>query len=248
MNRPRGVRPCMRKLSHGFSLVELSIVLIVIGILASSAVAPLSTTLQQARYKQNREQLRSIKEAMHGYLISTGRLPCPVSITEGDFASDSKKPICSTGHGGLPAAELGIMGAQSSTGAMLDAWGQPYAYAVSLADHDTLGDNGIADWLNAGEPAAVGVSNLTADLQLCRQPASSRCAARDLVASQIVWVVLSLGQINSGKGLEQENRDNDLIFSPGVFSSHPENPFDDQMIWAARSEAVYWLLKTNWLP
>lgn len=233
---------------HGFSLVELSIVLVIVGTLAGSVVIPLSSSIRQSHYKQTNSQLNSIRDAMHGYLASTGKLPCPVDIESDVSVNIDETSICTRSAGGVPAVAIGVMGERAANGALLDRWGRPIYYAVSMTDNDTFGTSNSPDWLTIGEPAIVGAENLSADLQLCRHTATKACARRNLVADQIVWVIYSLGESDDSKGLQGENQDNDTVFTVSAYSMNAESPFDDQIIWASRSELVYWLLKANWLP
>lgn len=240
-----------RKAVHaqkGFSLVELSIVLLIIGIVAGGSIAPLSQSIKQARYKQTNKQLNQVREAIIGFVVSTSRLPCPVSLDLHDFNNDVDGSACHDQHGGVPAVALGLIGERSVNGALLDAWGRPYQYSVSMNDHADLGESGLADWLNVGELSAVGIGNLSAELELCRAVASNRCAQKDLIANQIVWVVHSSGEIHEPVGLQAENQDDDHVFAVSAYSSNTQQPYDDQLIWGSRSEMVYWLLKANWLP
>jgi len=233
---------------RGFSLVELSIVLIIIGLLVGTAAAPLSSSIKQARYKRTTAQLANIREVLHGHLISTGRLPCPIRIDATQTDDNPSATVCSVHHGALPASTLGLIGERSANGALLDAWGREFLYSVSQADHDQFGQIGAPDWLTVGEPAAIGAQNLSAELQLCRAASANKCPNKNLIANQIVWVVYSKGESDSVNGLQAENADNDSVFAISGYSSNKAQPFDDQIIWASRSELVYWLLKANWLP
>lgn len=222
--------------------------LVIVGTLAGSAVIPLSSSIRQARYKQTNSQLNSIREAMHGYLASHGKLPCPVEIDSDAAVNTNESTTCSRSVGGVPAVAIGVMGERAANGTLLDRWGRPIYYAVSMTDNEDFGTRGHPDWLSVGEPAMVGAENLTADLQLCRNTATKACARKNLVANQIVWVIYSLGERDDNTGLQDENQDNDNVFSISAYSMNAEQPFDDQLIWASRSEVVYWLLKANWLP
>lgn len=233
---------------RGFSLVELSIVLVIVGLLVGTAAAPLSSSIKQARYKRTSAQLADIREALFGHLISTGRLPCPIPTEANRVGDNSDSTVCSIQYGALPARTLGVLGEYSEHGALLDAWGHEYLYSVTHADHDELGQIGAPDWLTVGELSAVGAENLLAELQLCRAVADNDCPEKNLIANQIVWVVYSRGESDAVDGLETENADNDSVFAVSGYSSNKSQAFDDQVIWASRSELVYWLLKANWLP
>jgi len=238
----------IRVSERGFSLVELSIVLVIVGTLAGSAVIPLGSAIRQSHYRQTERQLQSIRMAMHGYLASNGKLPCPVGLNPNNKLGSSESGPCTHSSGGVPAIELGIMGERSTNGELLDRWGRSIRYAVSLADNKSSGTPGYPDWLTTGEAGAVGAENLNADLALCREATNTKCAQRDLIANQIVWVIYSLGEHDGRNGIQIENQDNDNVFAVSAYSSHADQPFDDQIIWASRSELVYWLLKANWLP
>jgi len=178
---------------RGFSLVELSIVLLIVGLLVGTAAAPMQSLIKQTRYKRTEAQLANIREVLLGHLISTGRLPCPIRIGSNRTAGESNPEDCSVQHGALPASTLGLLGERSESGALIDAWGHEYLYSVSQADHGQLGQVGAPDWLTVGEPAAIGAENLQAELQLCRAVAINDCSKNNLIANQIVWVVYSRG-------------------------------------------------------
>jgi len=233
------MKSARKKYTLGFSLIELSIVLLIVGVLTSAAVVPLSSTIRQSRYKQTQAHLQAIRETLHGHVIHSGHLPCPLGPGDFDQVAKLQDKQCDIGLGGLPAVTLGVMGPRTATGALLDAWGREYRYAVSLSSHQTLGNSTAPDWLNAGEPASVGLGNLQA---------TGLCTQRELIATQIVWVVFSAGENGKAVGVESENQDGDSVFALNAYSTNQQQPFDDQMVWASRSELVYWLLKANWLP
>jgi prepilin-type N-terminal cleavage/methylation domain-containing protein len=59
----------------GFTLVELAIVLIVIGILLGLGVALLGPLTKQAQFKRARERVKACKESIIGFVASSRRLP-----------------------------------------------------------------------------------------------------------------------------------------------------------------------------
>ena len=251
--------------AHGFSLVELSIVLIVIGLLTSAAIEPLQAMVDRHRVQGTQRALEAAREALIGHIVATGVLPCPVArrggsleegivwstgtsatATVGTSLNASAQRPCETSAGALPAVALGVAGATDTQGSPVDGWGNSLYYAVSLADHASLGEPGLPDWTSPGEVGRVGVANLEADLSLCSVLAAARCPRRALRSDQIVAVVWSTGEDVSQHGIQGENQDGDKVFAVGEFSQVESTAYDDQLLWLSRSELSYWLLRANW--
>ena len=252
--------------ARGFSLVELSIVLIVVGLLTSATLTPLKTQIDRSRVQGTQRALDAAREALIGHVIATGVLPCPVNavtstlngsgaLVAGTTAfasvgvpvSAADQRHCKHATGALPAAALGLSGATDARGTPLDAWGNSLHYAVSLADHPVHGEPGLPDWTSPGEPGRVGVANLDADLSLCSEAAAARCPRDALRADQIVAVIWSTGADASRHGIQAENQDGDAVFAVAGFSQTASTAYDDQVLWLSRSELSYWLLRANWL-
>ncbi len=236
----------------GFSLVELSIVLIVVGLLTSAALEPLSLAIERSRERATQRSLDAAREALIGHFIAAGVLPCPVGLGTGAnpsspgiaAARDAGEP-CRTGSGFLPNQALGLSVPMDAMGLPLDAWGNRLRYAVSLYSDTGSGRVAAPDWTSPGELAAVGLSNLQADLSLCNEPATGSCPIRALRASQIVAVIWSSGADTSATGIQGENQDNDTVFAVTGYSRADATAFDDQLLWLSRSELSYWLLRAN---
>ena len=238
----------MRLHQRGYSLVELAIVMLVIGVLSRAAIVPIHAGFDQANRAATQKQLRIVKQAVIGYLVTTGTLPCPlVPLISIDAGYEQDTP-CLRSVGGLPAARLGIQGAINDHGELLDSWGQPLVYAVSLFSHSSRGDPSLPDWTSQGELAAVGVHALDADLVLCLHAVAATCSQRELRAEKVAWVALSLGADISVRGDQLENQDNDEVFVSRLSSVTRGQEFDDLLSWSSRSELVYWLLQSSWFP
>ena len=112
----------------GFSLVELTIVLIIVGLLLGSLITPLSAQIEQRNTSETQQQMSEIREALIGFAVANGRLPRPAtSPTDGNESPDK----CTTDKactGFIPWATLGVR--------KTDAWGKLFRYSVtpSLAD------------------------------------------------------------------------------------------------------------------
>lgn len=110
---------------RGFTLVEMAIVLVMVGLLVAAFLSPLTTQFEQTKNIEARRDIQEIKEALIGFALSNLRLPCPDTTGDGieDVCTDTLSSN-STG-GNLAWLTLGL----KST----DPWGRPYQYRVNNA-------------------------------------------------------------------------------------------------------------------
>ena len=59
----------MMKISHGFTLIEIAVVLIIIGFLIGSLLVPTSVQMIQQKIQVTQQRLEEIKETLIGYAI-----------------------------------------------------------------------------------------------------------------------------------------------------------------------------------
>ncbi len=76
--------------SNGFTLIEMAVVLLIIGLLLGGVLAPLSTQIDNDRRKETSNTLKQISDALLGYAVANVRLPCP--DTNGDGLEDTPCP------------------------------------------------------------------------------------------------------------------------------------------------------------
>lgn len=114
---------CRMRDERGFTLVEMTLVLVIIGLLISSLIPPLSAQLDQRNAKETREQLAEIREALIGFAVVNGRLPRPaVSASDGnENPADCSNDTDCTGF--IPWATLGVKKS--------DAWNKLFQYSVT---------------------------------------------------------------------------------------------------------------------
>ena len=108
----------------GFTLIEMAIVLIIVGLLLAGLFTTLRTQFELRRTEETRIVLEEAKEALMGYVIANKFLPCPDTNaipngTEGPRVADECLPL----EGVLPWQVLGVRG--------LDSWGRYIRYRVS---------------------------------------------------------------------------------------------------------------------
>ncbi|MGR8946405.1 MAG: type II secretion system protein [Gammaproteobacteria bacterium] len=127
--------------NRGFTLIEITIVLFIVGLLIAGLLGPLETQLEARDRNATIDTMDEIVETLYGFAITNGRLPCP--DTDGDGRSnpvfdpaDALTANC-TGEGFLPWVELG-----SSPG---DAWGNRFRYRVTQPGYTLPDADGVCD-------------------------------------------------------------------------------------------------------
>lgn len=178
-------------LQHGFSLIELAVVLIVVAFVLGGMLLPLRTQIDARKVEETRAQLATIKQALIGFAQVNGRLPCPtidgrngvelpLGVVAGEFGCNAGEAL--RAHGFLPAATLGLSGAVDDVNdLLLDAWGNPFRYSVSRTIRDEGGvvqdvdGDGNADWYLVVPEGMriVGLENLSPDLTVCNASAAN---------------------------------------------------------------------------
>lgn len=101
----------------GFTLLEMAIVLLIIGLMFGGLLMPLSERLNAQRYNETEDTLGEIKDALLGFALDQGRLPCP--DTSGDGVENSP---CLSVEGTVPWVTLGV--------GRLDSWQNSFRYRV----------------------------------------------------------------------------------------------------------------------
>ncbi len=117
----------------GFSLIEIAVVLVIISVLATMVAIPLSSQLEQKRGEETRKQIELAKEALMGYAMANGRLPCPANS-----ASNGAASYCTLGTGACVATTVAIV-AILAHGRCSDSNGLLPAVTLGVAPIDAQG-------------------------------------------------------------------------------------------------------------
>lgn len=100
----------------GFTLVELSIVLVIVALLIGGMLIPLSAQKDIQRINDTNKRLAEIKDALLGFAIINRRLPCPTTQTDpANVGYGIEDATCANVEGYLPWKSLGV--------SEVDAWG-----------------------------------------------------------------------------------------------------------------------------
>ena len=65
---------------QGFTLIEIAMVLVIVGLLIGVGTALLGPLIKQAKYKQSLETVKAAKEAVIGFALNSGRLPTAAEV------------------------------------------------------------------------------------------------------------------------------------------------------------------------
>jgi prepilin-type N-terminal cleavage/methylation domain-containing protein len=112
-------------LQVGFSLLEMSIVLVIVALLLAGLLPTVSSQIEQARRNETLKYMNEVRDALLGYTIANKHLPCPDS--NGDGSADAPCPGITFGT--LPYNDLGVTNK--------DAFGKELVYAVTPAFSDS---------------------------------------------------------------------------------------------------------------
>ena len=237
--------------AQGFTLIEMAIVLLIMGLLLGAGLTVLSTQIEQQKIKDTQRLLEDAKDALIGFALANGRLPCPATAASNGLESPIGGGACSASlaaHDGfLPAATLGIPGVDAN-GFLPDAWQTStnrIRYAVSAAN--APGPNANAATTTDGIRTATMVT-YAPTLRVCASATGitgTTCGAATVLTNSAVAVIYSLGKDSTNAGPDQAANQN----GDQVFVSHtPTATFDDQLTWLPSSILYNRMLQAGRLP
>lgn len=108
----------------GFTLVEMAVVLVIIGLVIATLFTPLAAQRDIKNMSGTQSSLSQIKEAINGFAILNGRLPCATNQADPANAGYGLEDCSITTEGYLPWKTLGV--------AETDEWGQHRNAATDL--------------------------------------------------------------------------------------------------------------------
>ncbi|MBV9505879.1 MAG: prepilin-type N-terminal cleavage/methylation domain-containing protein [Acidobacteriia bacterium] len=136
----------------GFTLLELSIVLVIIALVAGMTIQSGISVVETARLVSTQKKMKTIQDALMQYRIANDRLPCPGNLTLAPGIANYGIEAANSGTctGGTPAANFSGAGLTNtfSTAAegalpaltlglppdfMVDGWGNQFRYAVDIS-------------------------------------------------------------------------------------------------------------------
>lgn len=217
----------------GFSLVEMAIVLLIVGLLFGSLLLPLSAQIDQRNYNETQQQISEIRDALIGFAVVNRRLPRPAtSATNGE---ENPAPCAATSCTGvIPWATLGVK--------KTDAWNHIIRYSVTPAYANappfTLTTNGS---LKVKTRDAAGVTSyLIGSDSPC---SASPCAPAVIYSTgKNNWGIAEDGTVLADGSTTNTDEDTNAnlqasaFSTPVYFSRNPSSApvggeFDDIVVW-----------------
>lgn len=255
------------QLQKGFTLIELAVVLVIVGILLGSFIGTLTSRIDVTRKSDTINELEEIKQAMIAYAFVNGYLPCPdcdvvdvaaggvcIAAIVGDGVADYDA-VANRCHenqraGNVPWVTLGL--------GHSDPWSIRYRYAVQNEYADS-GDLFTLD--GATGPTGFAV------IQEPDFVADASGAASHSLAGNVVAIIFSHGKNGYG-GISEDNRpradippanvdelkntDGDQFYymrpETSVDATIAGGEFDDILIWLSEYELKAKMVEVGKLP
>jgi prepilin-type N-terminal cleavage/methylation domain-containing protein len=256
--------------SRGFSLIEIAIVLVIISVLLTIVVVPLSTQVEQRRRADTEKQLESIKEAIIGFALANGRFPCASRAADNGVESfiDKSAGTCNAYVGFVPAVTLGLSPIDSS-GFAVDAWQvTPNRIRYAVADFlpgppapascPSAGTHVLTrtDGMKAATMGCLADSTLNMLTVCAVKPTGAPGAASACTSPLSVkapFVMLSLGKNAPVGGIgadEAHNVDADSYFvtHPPTDAGSTSGEFDDIVAWPSLNTIFGRMVQAGKLP
>jgi len=225
----------MKNPSHGFTLVEMAIVLAIVAMLLGGLLPTISGQMERQRRNETRKQIEEIKDSLIGYAIINGTLPCPTTQSDPSNAnyglSDAACNTSAATEGYLPWKTLGVpetdaWGSKRSSPA--SPWTGYWRYRVDRY------------FSNSGMPIALN-TGFSTDALLIKDNNSNNLTS---TTERPVAIVYSTGQNITADG-------QNASFEPtaGIYQNDAPNPvFDDMVIWIARPQLFNRMVAASKLP
>ncbi len=137
------IRWLARPRHTGFTLLELLIVLVILGLLIGYVAPNYFQQEDKSKVKAARAQIKALEDALDQYRLDVGRYP----TTEQGLAALTVQPV---GEGRWQGPYL-------KKAVPLDPWGNPYQYR-------SPGEHGEVDLYSFGNDGKPGGSGLAADI------------------------------------------------------------------------------------
>lgn len=260
----------MKKNISGFTLVEMAMVLMIIGLLLGGLIPTISSQIEQQHRNETRKQLDEIQQALIGFAIANGRLPCPASSTSNgqeSFCTNATGPCgtelttyqthgkCSNFFNGFVPAVTLSSSPVDDQGHMPDGWNNSIRYAV--ANNTVSGITNTftkSDGMRDATMASIASADLLYVCESATGITASDCGpASNKLTGTAPALIYSTGKNGGYGGTGPDEAAN--LNGDRVFVSHTPTPstatngeFDDLVIWLSPNTLFNRMVMASKLP
>ena len=185
----------------GFTLAELAIVVLVVSILLGGILMPLTMQSELRRYADTKSTMDQINEALIGFVLVNGRLPCPAdpTLAYGTVNVGQERATCSTA-----ATKIGVVPWVTLNVAETDEWGRRFTYRVTSVFADAIVDAtyGCTPTVNPAQSSFALCAS--GDMKVQSRDPSTK-SAYDITNVMLPAVFLSAGKNGYGAYTPQGN-------------------------------------------
>jgi prepilin-type N-terminal cleavage/methylation domain-containing protein len=214
--------------SKGFTLAELTIVLVIVALLIGGMMVPLSAQIDQRNYNETRQQLNEIREALIGFAIANGRLPRPATSLANGLENPNSCGNEDACNGFIPWNTLGVK--------KTDAWNKMIRYSVT-----SMYANGAFSLTTHGSKKIQTRDSLGATSYLIGAEgacSSSPCSPAVVFSfGKNNWGTTPEGSAIADESTSNADEDSNAAGTNVFFARDPSNAtnnggeFDDLVIW-----------------
>lgn len=245
----------------------MAVVLAIIALLMVGLLPTITSQIEQQRINETRKILEDVRQALAGFAVINGRLPCPAQATlatgtahAGEEALSGNVCSCANSSGSTVAqySPTNNCSGTSVTGVLpwatlglpeTDAWNRRFTYRVTSY---------FADNIAANTYGCTPATNLTTSSFAICSPGTPDIYDKSgvLVYENVPAIVVSHGinglgaytqsgaKLADGSGDEAENSDDDLSFVSHEFATE----YDDLLIWISPNTLVNRMVTAGKLP
>jgi len=235
----------------GFSLIEMAIVLFIVALLLGGLIPTVSSQMEQQHRSETRKQLDQIQQALIGFSVMNGRLPCPATLASSGVESTITPGAgdCTDFFSGyVPAVTLGLTPVNDK-GLLLDGWNNPVRYAVTNKDIALATDAFTSP--NGMKTASLASIASTSLLLVCSSSTgitATTCGGTAVKLTDTApAVIYSLGKNGATVSTDPDelaNTNGDI-----VFVSHDQtSTFDDLVVWISPNILINRMVAAGQLP
>ena len=259
--------------AKGFTLIELAVVLVIVGILAGSFITTLGSRIDVTRRAETIDEMEVIKQALYGYAMSNNfiHLPCPdcrnaacikvVTNFPNDGVEDRVGSVCDVDVADAIAVELPIGNLPWQTLGLGDgdSWANRYSYWVS----SSVSDDSRSFMLTQPVPPvplwniAWNTAQINTRIGVAAAPISASAITIIMSQGKNGYGAINLQNVANpavppANLDEVENANDDLIFvsrtQTDVGVSALVGEFDDILVWISEYELKAKMVEAGRLP